>query len=57
MAGYADAAVVPDVVRWNREDCGEYSGRPLNDERMTLFVEDVAAVIARSENTYDAIAL
>jgi spermidine synthase len=51
------AELVPDVVRWNREDCGEYAGRPLDDERVTLFVEDVAAVIARSENTYDAIAL
>ncbi len=51
------AELVPAVVRWNREDCGDYSGRPLDDERTTLFVEDVAAVIARSENTYDAIAL
>lgn len=51
------AELVPDVVRWNREDCGEYAGRPLDDSRVTLFIEDVAAVIGRSENTYDAIAL
>lgn len=51
------AELVPDVVRWNREECGLYAGRPLDDERVTLFVEDVAAVMARSANTYDAIAL
>jgi spermidine synthase len=51
------AELVPDVVRWNREDCGEYAGRPLEDARVTLFIEDVAAVIARSRETYDAIAL
>jgi spermidine synthase len=51
------AELVPDVVRWNREDCGHYAGHPLDDARVTLFVEDVAAVIARSANTYDAIAL
>ena len=51
------AELVPDVVRWNREECGLYAGRPLDDERVTLFVEDVAAVMARAANTYDAIAL
>lgn len=51
------AELVPDVVRWNREECGAYAGRPLDDERVTVFIEDVAAVIGRSANTYDAIAL
>jgi len=51
------AELVPAVVRWNREDCGVYAGRPLDDARVTLFIEDVAAVLARSPNTYDAIAL
>lgn len=51
------AELVPDVVRWNREDCGEYAGRPLDDLRVCLFVEDVAEVMARSAETYDAIAL
>ena len=49
--------LVPDVVRWNREDCGVYAGRPLDDERVTVLIEDVAAVIARSEDSYDGIAL
>jgi spermidine synthase len=51
------AELVPDVVRWNRAECGEYAGRPLDDARVNLFIEDVAAVIARSVDTYDAIAL
>jgi len=51
------AELVADVVRWNREDCGEYAGRPLDDPRVNLHIEDVALVIARSEETYDAIAL
>lgn len=51
------AELVPDVVRWNKEDCGRYAGRPLDDPRVNLFVEDVAAVIARHGESYDAIAL
>jgi spermidine synthase len=51
------AELLPDVVRWNREDCGEYAGRPLNDPRVKLYVEDVAAVMARNQDTYDVIAL
>jgi spermidine synthase len=51
------AELVPDVVAWNREECGHYAGRPLDDPRVTLYVEDVAAVMARSEGAYDAIAL
>jgi spermidine synthase len=51
------AELMADVVRWNREDCGVYAGRPLDDSRVNLYIEDVAAVLARSEDTYDAIAL
>ena len=51
------AELVPAVVNWNRAECGEYAGRPLDDPRVTLFIEDVAAVIARSVGVYDAIAL
>lgn len=49
--------LVPDVVRWNREDCGDYAGRPLDDARTHLIIDDAADVIARSTDTYDAIAL
>lgn len=51
------AELVPEVVKWNQAEYGEYAGRPLEDERVRLHVEDVADVIARGDGTYDAIAL
>jgi len=51
------AELVPEVVRWNKAAYGDYAGRPLEDRRVKLLVEDVAAVIARARNKYDAIAL
>ncbi len=51
------AELMPEVVRWNKAEHGDYAGRPLEDRRVKLYVEDVAAVIARSKSTYDAISL
>jgi spermidine synthase len=51
------AELVPEVVQWNKAEHGEYAGRPLDDRRTGLHVEDVAAVIARRPNTYHAISL
>ncbi len=51
------AELMPEVVAWNKARCGVYAGRPLNDRRVRLHVEDVAAVIARGKNVYDAISL
>ncbi len=51
------AELFPTVVRWNREYTGVLAGKPLDDPRVTVFEEDVAQVIARSEGTYDAIVL
>lgn len=51
------AELVPQVVAWNQAEHGDYAGRPLEDKRVKLLVEDVAAVIARSEGVYDAISL
>jgi spermidine synthase len=51
------AELVPDVVRWNKAEYGDYAGRPLDDRRVTLHVEDVAALIARGRATYDTISL
>jgi len=51
------AELVPEVVRWNKAGYGDYAGRPLDDRRVRLYVEDVAAVIARSKGVYDAISL
>jgi spermidine synthase len=51
------AELVPEVVRWNKAEHGDYAGRPLEDRRVRLHVEDVAAVIARAKSAYDAISL
>jgi spermidine synthase len=51
------AELVPAVVRWNKTFCGDYAGCPLEDRRVRLHIEDVGAVIARSKDGYDAIAL
>ena len=51
------AELVPEVVQWNKAEHGDHAGRPLDDRRVTLHVEDVASVIARAKSTYDAISL
>lgn len=51
------AELVPEVVRWNKAAHGDYAGRPLEDPRVRLKVEDVAAAIARSKAGYHAISL
>lgn len=51
------AELMPEVVGWNKAEHGDYAGRPLEDRRVKLYVEDVAAVIARSKSAYDAISL
>jgi spermidine synthase len=51
------AELVPEVVKWNKARHGDYSGRPLDDPRVHLYVEDVAALIARSKPAYHAISL
>jgi spermidine synthase len=51
------AELVPEVVGWNKAEHGDYAGRPLDDRRVKLHVEDVAVVIARAKSTYDAISL
>ncbi|HVK83710.1 MAG TPA: hypothetical protein VM513_06365 [Kofleriaceae bacterium] len=51
------AELVPEVVRWNQGRYGKYAGRPLDDRRVRVCIEDVAAVIARSKATYDVISL
>lgn len=51
------AELVPEVVRWNKGEHGIYSGRALDDRRVRVHVEDVAAVILRSKARYDVISL
>ena len=50
------AELVPAVVRWNRHEHGALAGRPLDDPRVRVIVDDVGRVIAR-RTRYDAILL
>jgi spermidine synthase len=51
------AELVPDVVTWNRGMLGAVSGNPLDDPRVRVAEEDVAAVMKRGRGKYDAILL
>jgi spermidine synthase len=51
------AELVPEVVEWNRGPLAEVAGRPLDDARVAVHVEDVARVIANARDAYDAILL
>jgi spermidine synthase len=51
------AELVPAVVRWNREFLGHYAGNPLNDPRVTVREGDIARVLKRERNSFDAILL
>ena len=51
------AELVPAVVEWNRGPLGEHAGHPLNDERTTVVVGDVAKVLKATRQAYDAILL
>ncbi len=50
------AELVPAVVRWNQGEHGGRAGRPLDDPRVQILVEDVGRVIAKRVK-YDAILL
>ena len=51
------AEVMPEVVAWNREHLAELSGRPLEDERVTVCEADVARILREERGAYDAIML
>jgi spermidine synthase len=51
------AELVPEVVRWNQAEYGDYAGRPLDEGRVRVHVKDVGDVIARARGKYDAISL
>ena len=51
------AELLPEVVRWNRDYLGDLTNHPLNDPRVVVRVGDVADLIRRSPNTFDAILL
>lgn len=51
------AELVPDVVEWNKDLLGSYSGYPLNDPRTTVYHGDVGDLLRDTEQHYDVIAL
>jgi len=51
------AELVPEVVTWNRGPLAQLAGRPLEDRRVAIRVDDVAKVIRAEKNGYDAIVL
>lgn len=51
------AELVPAVVEWNRVYLGDLAGRPLDDPRVTLRTVDVAEILRREKDAYDAILL
>jgi len=51
------AELVPGVVGWNREILGGCAGEPLLDKRVQVAIADVAELINRASDEYDAILL
>ena len=51
------AELIPAVVRWNLEYLGHLAGNPLDDGRVSILEEDVAAIISSKKSTWDAILL
>jgi len=51
------AELVPAVVTWNEGPLAELAGYPLQDRRVTVRVNDVAEVLRRESQGFDAILL
>lgn len=51
------AELLPAIVEWNRTVVSALARHPLRDGRVELAVEDVAAVVERSAETFDAVLL
>lgn len=51
------AELVPAVVRWNRAYLGGYAGYPLEDPRVTVREGDIARILKRERDSFDAILL
>lgn len=51
------AELIPQIIAWNRDIFGHLAGHPLNDPRVRVEAADVAKVINRQENSWDAILL
>jgi spermidine synthase len=51
------AELVPAVVEWNRGPLAGAAGHPLEDRRVTVRVADVAQILSKEAQAYDAILL
>jgi spermidine synthase len=51
------AELIPDVVEWNRGPLGDFAGRPLDDPRSRVVVEDVAKLLRHQRQAWDLIAM
>jgi spermidine synthase len=51
------AELVPAVAEWNGNVIAELAGRPLDNPRVTLIIDDVSEVIENVRGAYDAILL
>jgi spermidine synthase len=51
------AELIPEVVAWNRGPLAHLADRPLDDPRVKVLVEDVAAVMHGQQAVFDAILL
>jgi spermidine synthase len=51
------AELVPGVVAWNRGVLGKYAGHPLQDARTTIRSGDVAKILRKERQAFDAILL
>src|SRR4051812_29886682 len=51
------AELVPEIVAWARGPMAELTAGGLDDKRVTVLEDDVAAVIASARGSYDAILL
>jgi spermidine synthase len=49
--------IVPDIVRWNHGVLAKLAGEPLADPRVEVIEADVAHVIRKATDRYDAIVL
>lgn len=51
------AELVPEIIEWNKGPLGEVAGRPLNDDRVRVYLGDVAELFMTKKANYDAILL
>ena len=49
--------IAPAVVEWNRKYLSHLAGHPLRDKRTKVIVDDIARIIRKDSNAYDAIML